>query len=410
MRIQLITVNYPPEVGGGPHLSYELAQSLKGRGHDVTVLTGYPHYNVKTVEPKYRRGLWMSETMDGITVRRIRIPVVPRTKKLARGFEHFISGLYLGVLALTAPRADVAMAYTPPLPVPWIACLVGKVRHMGVAVNVQDLFPREAVELGILSNPFLIRALEVMERQVYRLAAAVTVHSPGNREHVIQQGGDPKHVHVLYNWVDTERIRPGNGDNGFKRQQGLQGQFVVSYAGTMGWGQDMSTIIDSAARMRDQKETLFMLVGDGVDKEKAQARSRELGLANVRWLPMQPWSVYPEILAASDVSLVNLNPELRTPVVPSKILSIMAAGRPVIASLPLESDARRIVAEAGCGICVDAGDGEALAGAIRKLESDRTLARDMGKRGRAYVETHYSLEACTGRFENLLKTTVEERL
>jgi colanic acid biosynthesis glycosyl transferase WcaI len=410
MRVLLITVNYPPEVGGGPHLSYELSQSLKDHGHDVTVLTGYPRYNVKTPEPKYRRGFRMREKLDGIKIRRIRIPSVPRSNKLARGIEHFICGLYLGVLALLEPRADVAMAYSPPLPVPWIACLIGKLRRLPVAVNVQDLFPREAVELGMLSNPFLIRMLEAMERQVYRMASAVTVHSPGNKDHVVQQGGDPKGVHVLYNWVDTERIRPGNGDNGFKHQQGLQGQFVVSYAGTMGWGQDMATIIDSAAALRDQKETLFMLVGDGVDKENAQARSRELGLTNIRWLPMQPWSVYPEILAASDVSLVNLSPELRTPVVPSKLLSIMAAGRPVIASLPRESDARRIVGEADCGICVDAGNGEALAGAIRKLEADRALAKEMGRRGRAYVEAHYSRDVCTGRFENLLKTTAEERL
>lgn len=183
---------------------------------------------------------------------------------------------------------------------------------------------------------------------------------------------------------------------------------MVSYAGTMGWAQDMETIINSAVRLRNHPGILFLLVGDGVEKGKTQARSEELGLKNVMWLPMQSWSTYPDILAASDISLINLHPKLRTPVVPSKLLSIMAAARPVVASLPMESDARRIMAEAGCGICVDAGDGEALAEAIRKLASNRALANDMGQQGRAYVEAHFSREACTGQMEALLKNTLGE--
>jgi glycosyltransferase involved in cell wall biosynthesis len=279
---------------------------------------------------------------------------------------------------------------------------------MPVVVNIQDLFPREAVELGMLTNPVLIQIFERMERQVHRLASAITVHSPGNKGHVIEQGGKPESVHVIYNWVDTERIKPNKRDNNFSRQHGLSDRFVVSYAGTMGWAQDMGTIIDSAALLQSHQDILYLLVGDGVEKRKSQAMCQELGLKNVLWLPMQPWSVYPEVLSASNVSLINLHPELRTPVVPSKLLSIMAAGRPVVASLPAESDARRIITEAGCGICVDPGDGEALAVAIQKLRDDHTLVIEMGQRGRTYVETHFSREVCIGKLESIMKSLVEE--
>ncbi len=408
MRVHLLTISYPPEIGGAAHLIYELAQSLKDRGHDVAVLTGYPHYNLKVTPPQYHRGLWLNETLDGIPIRRIRIPSLPRTSKIARGVEHFIYGLWLSALFMLAPRADVALVFSPPLPLPWLACMLGKLRHIAVIVNIQDLFPREAVELGLLTNPVLIRIFEGMERQVHRMASAVTVHSPGNKEHVVEHGGNEEHVHVIYNWVDTERIQPGQRDNGFSRQFGLGDRFVVSYAGTMGWAQDMATIVNSAAHLRDHQEVLYLLVGDGVEKERAQSRCQELELANVLWLPMQPWSVYPEVLSASDVSLINLHPELRTPVVPSKLLSIMAAGRPVVASLPVESDARRIITEAGCGICVDSGDGEALAVAIQRLRDDRTLASEMGWRGRAYVEANFSREACTRKLESILNCVVEE--
>jgi colanic acid biosynthesis glycosyl transferase WcaI len=406
LNILLVTPNYPPEIGGAAHLIYELAASLKAKGHDVTVLTGFPSYNVKVTPSQYRRSLWKSETLNGITVKRIRIPPLPRNSKIARGVEHLLFGILLSVRAASIRRADVAMAFSPPLAIPWMICLVAKARRMPVVVTIQDLFPREAVELGMLTNPLLIRLFETMERQVYSLAARVTVHSPGNREHVARQSNGRDHVDIVGNWVDLDRIIPGNNDNSFARQYGLGSRFVVSYAGTMGWAQDMGTIIKSAAHLRGDDQVLFLLVGDGVEKQKAQAMGQKMGLENLLWLPIQPWSRYPEILKASNVCLINLHPELRTPVVPSKLLSIMAAARPVIASLPGESDARQIITSAGCGICVDAGDEKALAEAIRKLASDCALANEMGKRGRVYAEQHFSRAVCTGKIEAVLKNAL----
>jgi glycosyltransferase involved in cell wall biosynthesis len=408
MHVLIVTNYYPPEIGGAAHLSYELAQSLKARGHQVTVLTGYPRYNAKDVPARYRRGLWIDENSDGVRLQRIRVPSLPRTSKIARGIEHFVVGIWLSALMGLARRGDVAMVYSPPLPLPWLVSLIGRVKRLRAVVNVQDLFPAVAVELGMLTNPMLIRLFEVMERQVYRLASAVTVHSSGNKAYVSQRGGHPMRVHVIHNWVDTDHIQPGERDNAFALQHGLTDRFVVSYAGTMGWCQDMNTIVRSAALLRDYSDVLFLMVGDGVEKEKAQNTSLKLGLHNILWLPTQPWSVYPQVLAASDVSMINLNRDLRTPVVPSKLHSIMAAGRPVVASLPEISDARQMVADAGCGICVEAGDSEALAGAILDLENDRELAAEMGRRGRVYAEAHFAREVCIDQLETVLTSTEGE--
>ncbi len=361
MKIWLITITYPPEIGGAAQWISELAASLQAFGHEVTVLTGFPRYNLATIPPEYRSGWRMTEHPGGVPVRRVRIPALARGSKIARGLEHFAFGAWLSAAALAAPRADVALVFSPPLPLPWLTCWVGRLRRVPVVVNIQDLFPREAVELGMLTSRPLIRVFEHIERQVHRMAAAITVHSPGNRAHVIAQGGAPERTRVIYNYVDTNRIQPGRRQNEFARQHGLHDHFVVSYAGTMGWAQDMTTIVDAAACLRRRPAIRFLLVGDGVEKQKAHDKCDELGLTNIVWLPMQPADVYPHILAASDVSMINLNPELRTPVVPSKLLSIMAAGRPVVASLPAESDARSIVDDARCGLCVPAGDGPALA-------------------------------------------------
>ena len=163
------------------------------------MITGYPRYNIKTVPTKYRQGQRMDEVLDGIPVRRIRIPSLPRVSKVARGLQHFIVGLWLSFMIALAQKADVAMTFSPALPLPWLLCLLGKVRRIPVVVSIQDLFRCEAVELGMLTNPLLIRLFEAIKHQVQRLAAGVTVHSPGNKKHVVQHGGERDRVHVVYN-------------------------------------------------------------------------------------------------------------------------------------------------------------------------------------------------------------------
>ncbi len=402
MKIYLVSITYPPEIGGAAHLIRGLAESLQQMGHEITVLTVYPTYNLKEIPYQYRQGFLMTEVQEKITIKRIRTPKFSRANKVLRGLEHFIFGIFLSGLALFMPKADAVTVFSPPLPLPWLMELVGKIKGMKVIVNIQDLFPLEAVELGMLSDPTLIHLFEGIERQVYRRADAVTVHSPGNKYHVLARGAPDERVHVVYNWVDVDLIHPISKINDFSKQYGLVDRFVVSYAGTMGWAQDMGTIIACADRLRDREEIVFVLVGDGVEKEKAQTKSSQLGLKNILWLPMQPLTVYPDILASSDISLINLHPELHTPVVPSKLLSIMAAGRTVVASLPKESDARLIIDDAGCGIYVDAGDDALLSEAICRLESDRSLMAEMGKKGRAYIETHFSQSGCTKELEQII--------
>lgn len=402
MKITIVTPLFPPEIGGAVHLVYELAKSLNSFGHKVLILTGYPRYNMHQIPKEYLQGIIKRERIDGIDVRRLRIPHFPGRRKTGKGIQHILYSIWLCGLFLLSARSDVTLTYSPPLPLPWLLSWVGKLKKVPLVVSIQDLFPLEAVELGMLSNRLLIRMFEIMERQMIGQADIITVHSPGNVHHVIRSGGRPDRTEVVFNWVDTKRVEPRPRENKFAEEQGLEDSFVVSYAGTMGWAQDMMTIVESAALLKSDSKILFLLVGSGVEKSKAQKRAGTLACQNIIWLPMQAWHVYPDILAASDASMINLHPSLRTPVVPSKLISIMAAGRPVIASLPIESDARNIIKDASCGICVEAGNAQALAEAIGLLSADPELAVKMGRSGRAYVESHFTQYICTRKMESVL--------
>ena len=403
MKILLISAFFPPEVGSAAHLFYELGQALRQRGHEITVLTGLPRYHVLGDQKQSRQRPFVHETYHGLNVLRVFNLDVPWAQPLLRGLDQLVFALFAALAGLSLPAFDVALVYSPPLPLALAAWALCRCRRRPVVVNIQDLFPQSAIDLGVLKNSHLIRIFRRLESFLYRRADLVTAHSEGNRRYILQAGGDPGRVEVIPNWIDTEAIKPASRHHGLRAELGLDEKFIVSFAGIMGFSQDLETVLQSAELLKDQRDIAFLLVGDGVEKPKLAAIAREHNLDNVYFLPMQPKEKYPEVLAASDVCLATLRQEVRTPVVPSKILSIMAAGRPVLASLPLAGDAPRLIEAARCGISIAPGEPQAMAEAILQLYRDREQGELMGARGREYVVRHFSLEHCAKILENCLK-------
>jgi len=272
-------------------------------------------------------------------------------------------------------------------------------------LNVQDLFPQNAVDLGALRSPLLITFFERLEKFLYRRSQAIAVHSPGNASWLRNRGVPGEKIHVIPNWVDTQSHRPQDARNGnpVRARLGLGDRFVVLFAGVMGHAQDLATIVEAAAALATEPRVVFLLVGDGAQRPAVERRLRALGLANVRLLPFVPWQDYPALVAACDVGLVTLKKEMKTPVVPSKLLTYMACGRPVILSLPGESDACAIVREADCGLLVRPGDAGALAAAIRTLLADPAHADRLGAAGRRYAVEHFQRSARVTEYEALLR-------
>jgi len=399
VHVLFISNYWPPEIAAPSHLGFELGETLVRFGHRVTVVTGFPSHNVLAVSPKYRRKRVYEEVMAGMRVLRIAVPSAHGPSRVKRGLGH------LGVAPMYALRAfwvrDVDVVYTvsPPLPMALAAWMVARRRHAGFCLGIQDLFPQSGIDLGLLRSRALIGFFKAMERFAYRSAGAVTVHSEGNRRHVIAKGGEPARVHVVPNWVDTEFIQPGERMNAFRKAAGLNGEFVVLFAGTMGWSQGLGVAVEAARYLATEPGLVFLLVGDGVDRPNLEAMAS--GLPNIRFLPMQPKELYPSVLAAADACLVTLRPEVATPVVPSKLLTIMAAERPVLASMPLAGDAPLIITQSGCGIACPAGDARSLADAVLYLRRNRTGALEMARNGRRFVEANFSRVECVRKFERL---------
>ena len=410
MKVLLLVASFPPEVRSQSNLMYQLATDLVRSGHEVRVVTGIPRYNLPEGGINgYGGKLFTRERLEGIQILRLPVLPVPRRMPLMRGAEHLVIALQYAVGGSIGGKPDVTLVYSPPLPLGLSAYSVKKRYGAPFVFNVQDLYPQTAIDMGLLRSRALIRLAEGMERFIYQRASTITVHSEGNRDGLVARGVPEEKVQVVPNWVDTEEIRLGERLNGFRKRYGLGDKFVVSFAGVMGYAQGLGTVLEAASSLRDYQDTVFLMVGDGSFKDPLVQQAKDSGLSNMMFLPMQPQEEYPQILAASDVSLVSLDSSVKTPVVPAKLLSIMASGRPVVASVPAGGDTLRIIDAAGCGLSSPPGDAEALAQSILHLYQHPEVRVELGRKGRAYAEAHYSRKACVAQYVAVLEQAIADK-
>jgi colanic acid biosynthesis glycosyl transferase WcaI len=273
--------------------------------------------------------------------------------------------------------------------------------------NVQDLYPETPVAAGQLRGKRAIAALERLERAMYRAAAQIAVITPSFRENIVGKGVDPAKISVVPNFVDTDFIRPLPKVNELSTRLGLADRFVVTHAGNLGYVYDLDTLLDAAALLRNEPDIVFLIVGDGVARPALERKAAELQLENVRFLPFQPHADLPFLRATSDVQVSLYRPGAGRYSMPSKVYEIMASGRRLLASADAESDVWKLVAEAGCGVCVPPLEPRRLAEAVLALRDDAEGRQEMGRRGRELACQHYSVAAVVEQYAGLLQRAAE---
>ena len=400
---------FPPEIGAEATLFYELAEGMKKRGHTVKIITNFPWYNLNEVPEKYKKGLYLREELSGIEVRRLRIPTFG-PKKIRMALGHITVPFTTLLAGFFAEKPDIIYAYSPPLFIGITGWLISKVKRVPFILGVQDLHPQCYIDQGVLKNAFIIRVFRALERFCYKHASLITVHSEGNKTYIAKQKVIAENkIIVVPNWVDTDKILPLPRENEFSKKYNLQNKFVVGYAGTIGMSQGLVGLIEAANLVKHEKEIKICVVGDGIDKQLMISKAKEYGLNNVSFIEMQPNVLYPLVLASFDASIVSLNSKVKTPTVPSKILSIMAAGRAIIASVPLAGDAPALINKAECGLCSEPSDLKGFSENILKLYKNRELCRKYGENGREYVLKQYSLKIALKKIEELFSSCITKK-
>jgi len=407
MRILMLTDRFPPEARANAHLFHELATGLVERGHRIGVVTRMPGDYVPSGRPA-QLAVQARERMDGIDVIRVRGLTALRQSPLMRGLDQLAIGVTFGWAARTWPGADVVLVYSPPLPLVIAGLLYRRFTRAPYVLNLHDLYPQTVVDLGLLRNRALIAVARRLERLAYRYAATIVVPAPRSRDVLLSVNGvGADKIRLIPNWADLERVVPGPRENGFRRAHGVTGKFVVSYAGVMGFAQDLAPVVEAARRLQDRTDIVFFLVGEGVYVDRWKRMARDL--PNVRFMPMQAKSQYFQILQGSDVCLVPLARALDSPAIPGKIQSIMAVARPVLAIVNPSGDAADLITRSRCGISVSPERPDEVAARILQLYNDRTVGETLGASGRAYAEQNFSRRQAVDDWEEVLAAVAGSR-
>ena len=409
MRLLMHGINYAPEVVGIGRYTGELGSWLAARGHAVTVLTAPPYYPQWRVPAAYRRPAWRREWLDGVEV--LRAPLYAPSH--LNGKTRVLHELSFGAACLYwwpelwGRRWDAVLAVCPLLQSGIIPAWLARRRRIPLVLHFQDLQIDAARELGIIRQPLLLAGAARLERLLLKQAAAVTTISQAMAARLGEKGVEAARLKVLPNWADLESIYPGQGDNGFHRKIGLENETVVLYAGNLGEKQGLETVLEAAALTRANQKIRYLLAGDGAARARLEQQARNLGLENVQFLPIQPASRFPALLAVGDIHLVVQRKGAADLVMPSKLGNILAAGRPFVATASPESELGRVTLASKAGVLAPPEDGAALARAIRQLTEAPEACRAMGRNGRRYAEAHLSREEVLGQWEQLLTGLVQ---
>jgi colanic acid biosynthesis glycosyl transferase WcaI len=405
MRIALFGVNYHPETTGIAPFNTGLAEHWAATLHDVTVVTAFPHYPEWRVADGYRGKTFSRERRAGVRLLRAWQYVPPLRSTLRRiVYDSSLAASAMAWVPALGP-VDLVWAVSPPLQLAAAAWAVSKARGAAFVLQVKDLVPDIAISLGMLRNPVAIAAARHLERFVYRRAQQIVVLSSGFAENLRAKGVPAEKISILPDWMDTDFIRPapraaegkGGVAGAFRARHGISSEvFLAVHAGNMGAKQKLEVLLDAAAAA---PEKYFLLVGDGVERARLEHAAAERRLANVKILPLLPRAELPALLAASDALVLNQAASVVDAVVPSKLLTYMAAGRPVVAATHPASESAALVRAADCGLAVAAEQASALVAALESLRRDPALARRLGDNGRQHVERHFARGQVLERFD-----------
>ncbi|MFZ1624981.1 MAG: glycosyltransferase family 4 protein [Gammaproteobacteria bacterium] len=412
MRILFLCHYFPPEVNAPASRTFEHCREWVRAGHEATVLTNVPNHPAGKIYPGYRNALAQSETVADIKVYRLLTLLAANRGVMRRSLSYFFYLVMSTLAAPFLPRVDIVISTSPQFFCGLAGYLVSRIKRVPWVLEIRDLWPESIMAVGAISRSLTLRWLVWLAKFAYRKADLILCVTDSFKTAIIAEGIPAAKIEVIKNGVDLEFFSPerslGPEAGRIPGLDNTQGKFVLSYVGTHGMAHGLDTVLKAAELLRDLPNVLFLLVGDGAEREHLLKQRDIMRLDNVVFLEQQPKTRMPAIWAVTDVSLVMLKdqPLFRT-VIPSKIFESMAMMKPVILGVQGESEA--LLEASGAGLCVQPESAVQLARAVRRLYDNPDERRAMGLAGRSFVEQHFDRQVLAARYTELLAAVLDGR-
>ena len=382
MRILILIDDYLPSTKSGAKMIHELGLQFLRQGNEVIVLTPSPAIGAR---------MEVSEE-HGLQVVRVRTEKLKGVSKLCRALAEIRLSEKLWRRAgafLRANRCDLIVYYSPTI---FWGALVRRLKSLWSCPSyliLRDIFPKWAVDVGVLRKGLPYWYFRHKELAQYRAADVIGVESPGNLGYFSGELGEKRfRIEVLPNW--TSANSHDTGRSGYRRQLQLENKVVFFYGGNIGVAQDIDNIVRLANSLQGRTDIFFLLIGEGSEVARLNRLILDLGLRNIKILPAVPQEQYFAMLHEFDVGIMSLHRHLTSHNIPGKLLGYISCAKPVLASVNPGNDIRRILEEAGAGLCCVNGDDEGLRDAALRLANDSKLRETMGRNSRLILETQFS--------------------
>ena len=408
MKILLLPAYFFPEQVSDTPLDDARYQAFTDAGIEMSLYTPVPTRNVDDVDKKKYSQLREEMMYDGM-MHVHRFSMMDEGKNpVGRAFRYFLCTIIQLWHGLREKNVDVVFVISTPPIQGLIGAFLKKVRHIPFVYNLQDIFPESLVGTGLAKKGGLLWIIgRAIENFTYRNADKIIVISEDFKQNIIAKGVPEEKIEVVYNWVDEESIVDIQREDNvlFDRYELDRSKFYITYNGNIGLTQNMDMLLEVAKEMEYCEEIQFVLVGEGVYKEKVEQIIQEKNIQNVTLLPFQPYEEISHVFSLGDVSLVISKPKVGANSVPSKTWNIMSASRPVLANFD-ENKLKDIIEKNNCGIFTKAGDKDAFKEAIIMLYNDREFGKVLGRNGRKFVMENLTKKVGAKKYVDVIKSVV----
>jgi glycosyltransferase involved in cell wall biosynthesis len=408
-RLLIVSLNYAPEETGIAPYSTGLAEHLAQQGYAVTVLAGMPHYPAWRIDERYAGTRRSVEQRNGVRIIR-RAHYVPSTMSAAGRAAYEASSLTMALDAMRLEPPHAVIGVVPSLSGGIVARAASARFGVPYGLIFQDLIGAAVEQSGLtrdragaaVATRLAALVSTALERWVAGGAAAVGVIGEGFRPYVERLGVDPSRIRRVRNWthIDPPTV---DRDDARARLGWLSDAIVCLHAGNLGYKQALENVI-ACARLaaRTDRRFSFVFMGEGSQRRELERQAKDLALANVSFLPLQPAGAFSDILAAADLLLINQRGSVAEMSLPSKLTSYYAAGRPVVAAAAANSETGREIVASGGGLLVAPDDPVALLDGIRRVSGDPGLAAHLTASARTWAGTVLSKTSALRAYEQLV--------
>jgi colanic acid biosynthesis glycosyl transferase WcaI len=400
MKVLLLNLYYPPDTSATAKMAAAFIEPLAQK-HNVSVICGRPSY-----DPSERRSwrLWQTEQLNGVHVIRVGSTDYPRTQMARRVFN------YLTYVALGIPRAifiscDVVLAMTDPPFQGIVGAFVAMLTRKPFVYNIRDMYPDMAVGGSIVKPGLMVRIWEKLHRWALRRASRVIVLGEDMKARIAAKGVAPDRIDIVRDGVEIASSPTASSDFDAEVIRTIRGdfRFVLLHAGNLGFYGAWETLL-AAARELQHDGVGLIFVGDGAQRSRLQELA--VNTSNVRFLPFFPASKISSVLAAADAHIITIKRGLEGVVVPSKMYGVLAAGRPIVAVAPKETDAASLGARENFGCSADPDKPEEVVAAVRVLLADPSRVATMGAAARS-AAPHYARADEIQKFATILESAAQ---